>query len=122
MALSGKLNGVVADPGAAALGPLLAAIERTAEPGALRRLAEIVETHRTDDLDAAISATGLDGLANTIVEAWYTGVVTGPGGEREDVLADDALVWRALDFTKAPGQCAIDSWADKPTAAEDDPQ
>ena len=58
-------------------------------------------------LDRLLTGTGRDAdadLAGRIVAAWYTGVHPTMGGPTVPAF-QDALVWRALDFTKPPGRC-----------------
>lgn len=54
-------------------------------------------------------------LARRIVVAWYSGIYPAADGPTVRA-ADDALVWRALDFTKPPGRCSMvpGDWSDPP--------
>ena len=54
-------------------------------------------------------------LARRIVVAWYSGIYPAAGGPTVRA-ADDALVWRALDFTNPPGRCSVNpgDWSDPP--------
>jgi hypothetical protein len=113
-AASARLNGLASGLDPATLKRFFTALEDAVGAEPLRRLAEIAARHDGDALDAAIAAAGLDPAANTVVAAWYTGIVVAPDGTRQAILWDDALVWAALDFTKPPAQCAGTSWADEP--------
>ena len=66
---------------------------------------------------AALVAEGGSGgaFANEIVAAWYSGSYVTSAGPAAFNLPD-ALVWRALDFTKSPGHCGGPTgyWADGP--------
>ena len=58
---------------------------------------------------------GDEELARQIAVAWYSGMhpsVAGPSPRAHH----DALVWRALEFTRPPGQCAATSeaWSEPP--------
>jgi hypothetical protein len=61
-------------------------------------------------------ASGRDAdLANAVVAAWYSGIYdTGHG--QAVASFDQALMWRALTFTKPFGECGGDTgyWADPP--------
>ncbi|MCP4329518.1 MAG: hypothetical protein GY791_13910 [Alphaproteobacteria bacterium] len=120
LSFSNKLNGLIPDQGLAELDRFFAAIQASTDPAQLRRLAELVEAHQTGDLDAVIADAGLDDLANTIVKAWYTGIVTDRDGTQHSILWNGALVWRALDFTKPPAHCDWISWADAPPTGGED--
>jgi hypothetical protein len=60
------------------------------------------------------------GLADKILEYWYTGVYDQPGGG-EQVVATfvDALTWQALTYTKPQTICGpkSDFWAERPEVA-----
>ena len=114
LAASNTLNGLPSDLDPAILDRMFRALREAVGTEPLRHLAAVVARHDGDALDAAIAAAGLDQAANTVVAAWYSGIVTAPDGTRRAILRDDALVWTALDFTKPPAQCAGTSWADKP--------
>jgi hypothetical protein len=66
---------------------------------------------------AELVASGASGgaLADEIVAAWYSGSYVTSAGPAAFNLPD-ALVWRALDFTKPPGLCggATGYWAAPP--------
>lgn len=72
-------------------------------------------------VERLLSGTALDAdsdLARRIVVAWYSGIYPAAGGPTVRA-ADDALVWRALDFTKRPGRCSVNpgDWSDPPVGA-----
>lgn len=59
--------------------------------------------------------SGEDELARQIAVAWYSGMH--PDGAGTSLRAYyDALVWRALEFTKPPGQCSATpgDWSEPP--------
>jgi hypothetical protein len=66
---------------------------------------------------AVLVAEGGSGgaLADEIVAAWYSGSYATSAGTAAFNLTD-ALVWRALDFTKVPGICGGGTgyWASEP--------
>ncbi len=69
-------------------------------------------------LAAAIEGGDRDGagsIERDLVAAWYTGLVSGEEGTRL-VTYQDALIWRALPFTKPAGLCGgpMGYWADPP--------
>jgi hypothetical protein len=82
---------------------------------ALTGLAGVVNETKPADLDAALHAQGLDDIANDLVAAWYSGIVT-RGGTRQVVLYDHACMWSAMSFTKPIGRCggATNYWSDPP--------
>lgn len=57
-------------------------------------------------------------LARQIAVAWYSGMHPGAGGTSMRAYYD-ALVWRALDYTRPPGQCgaAPEDWSEPPAGA-----
>ncbi|MYD69435.1 MAG: hypothetical protein F4W89_01635 [Acidobacteria bacterium] len=71
-------------------------------------------------LERLLAGTGADedtDLARRIVAAWYTGVHPTAGGPTAPAF-QDALVWRALDFTKPPGRCTRPGeWSAPPVVA-----
>ncbi len=76
-------------------------------------------------LDRLLSGTGGDAegeLARRIAVAWYSGIHPAAGGPAVRTF-HDALVWRALDFTKPPGVCsaAPGDWSVPPARAETRP-
>lgn len=82
---------------------------------ALTRLARIVSETSATEIGAALTAHGLDALANELVAAWYSGIVT-QGNASRVVLYADAYMWSAMSFTKPMGRCGGTSndWADPP--------
>jgi hypothetical protein len=54
-------------------------------------------------------------LGNAIVGAWYSGVYS-TGKDEAVATFNDALVWQALSFTKAPGNCGGETgyWSQPP--------
>jgi hypothetical protein len=101
-ALSARLTGVaVADLDPIAAGKLLAGFISLGRGGNLARL---------------VADPGLTGgaLADDIVAAWYSGSYVTRAGEAAIDLRN-ALVWKALDFTKPRGECggATGYWAER---------
>lgn len=94
---------------------MLAAFDTPQRRSALTRLARVVSETKPAELDAALRAQGLDGLANDLVAAWYSGVVT-QGTASRVVLYADAYMWSAMSFTKPMGRCGgmTNDWADPP--------
>ena len=95
---------------------LLAAFGTPHRRAALTRLARVVNEAGSADLDAALRAQNLDGIAGELVAAWYAGLVT-QGKASQVVLYANAYMWPAMSFTKPMGQCggATNYWADPPT-------
>jgi hypothetical protein len=83
---------------------------------ALSHLARVVSEAAPADLDTELRAKGLDGIANELVAAWYSGLVT-QGESSHVVLYADAYMWSAMSFTKPMGRCGgvTNYWADPPT-------
>jgi hypothetical protein len=100
-ALSARLTGVaVAKLDATAAGKLLAGLVSMGRGGELARLAADRRGRRGT-------------LANDIVAAWYSGsYATRAGAAAIDLR--NALVWKALHFTKPRGECggATGYWAE----------
>lgn len=94
---------------------MLAAFGTPERRAALTRLARVVSETKPAELDAALRAQGLDGLAADLVAAWYSGVVT-QGTTSRVVLYADAYMWSAMSFTKPMGRCGgtTNYWADPP--------
>jgi hypothetical protein len=113
-AVSAALTGYPA-PSAADATKLLAAFGTSKRRAALTRLARVVNGAGSADLDAALRAQGLEGIADELVAAWYSGLVT-QGKTSQVVLYADAYMWSAMSFTKPMGQCGgvTNSWADPP--------
>ena len=113
--VSAALTGYPA-PSAAAATKLLAACGTPARRAALTRLARVVDGAGSADLDAALRAQGLEDIADELVAAWYSGVVT-QGRTPQVGLYAGAYMWSAMSFTKPMGQCggATNYWADPPT-------
>ena len=112
-AVSAALTGYP-PPSAADATKLLAAFGT--RRAALTRLDRVVNGAGSADLDAALRAQGLDGIADELVAAWYSGLVT-QGKTSQVVLYADAYMWSAMSFTKPMGQCGgvTNYWADPPT-------
>lgn len=70
---------------------------------------------KEDGLSALADGTKNDALSAEIVEAWYTGVSPDPD-DLEVLTYTDALLWRAMDYTKPMGYCggAMGYWAEPP--------
>ena len=81
----------------------------------LARLDALVASTPAAQLTAALRAQGLDGIANDLVAAWYSGVAA-QGKQQKLVLYADAYMWSAMSFTKPMGQCGgvTGYWADPP--------
>ena len=94
---------------------MLAAFGTPERRAALTRLAHVVGETKPAELDAALRANGLDGLAAELVAAWYSGVVA-QGTTSRVVLYADASMWSAMSFTKPMGRCGgvTNYWADPP--------
>jgi hypothetical protein len=112
-ALSAKLTG---DPpaDAGALAKVMRAFATPERRASLVALAKLVTNTPPAELDAAIAAHKLDSVANDLVAAWFSGIVTTPKGQL--VLYADALMWRAMTYTKPMGVCGrvTNYWADPP--------
>lgn len=82
---------------------------------ALAALAEVVAATPAAGLDAALAARKLDGVANDLVAAWYSGIVAN-GARQTLVLYADAYVWTAMTFSKPMGVCGGPTgyWANPP--------
>ncbi len=53
-------------------------------------------------------------LAEAVIGAWYTGLISVDSGLRL-VTYDDALLWQSMDYTKPPGFCdSFGAWAKAP--------
>lgn len=99
-ALSVRLTGVP-DLDATAAGKLLDGFLSTGHGG---------------ELGAMIAEGGSGGaFADEIVAAWYSGRYATAAGPAAFNLPD-ALLWRALDFTKPPGRCGGSTgyWSEQP--------
>ena len=113
-ALSSALTGVSSlDPSDVAA--IQAAFSTPARRADLAKLAQIVASKPASDLPQAVQAARLESLANDLVAAWYSGVVTTASGARV-VLYVDALVWSAMTFSKPMGVCGGPTgyWANPP--------
>ena len=113
--LSAALTGATMDdPNGTA--KVLAAFDTPARRSSLRALAALVESTPPADLDAALKARKLDGLANDIVSTWYSGLA-GTGKTQKVVLYLEALVWSAMPGGKPMGVCGGPTgyWAEPPT-------
>lgn len=74
----------------------------------LQALAKVVRENPGDLLTPAITAAGLDDVANRIIEVFYTGIVT-RDGKKVVLHYVDTLQWETmLDFTKAPSRCGAE--------------
>ena len=113
-ALSAALTGYPAAD-AATNAKMLRAFATPARRAHLAALARIVAQTPAAGLDAALAAQKLDGIANDLVGAWYSGIVTN-GKAQTLVLYTGALVWTAMTFSKPMGVCGgpTDYWASPP--------
>jgi len=94
---------------------MLAAFATPERRAALIQIARVVAERRPGDLDSELSARGLDRVADELVAAWYSGVVTNGQASRV-VLYANAYMWSAMTFTKPMGRCGgpTNHWADPP--------
>ena len=99
---STALTGYPSNAGDAA--KMRAAFATPERRAALARLERLVTATPATDLDRALHANGLDAIANELVAAWYSGIVT-QGRVDRLVLYIDAYVWSAMSFTKPMGMC-----------------
>ena len=97
------------------LAKMLAAFATPERRAALVRLERLVAATPAAGLDEALRANGLEALANDLVAAWYSGIVT-HGKVQELVLYIDAYVWSAMSFTKPMGMCGgmTGYWSEPP--------
>jgi hypothetical protein len=82
----------------------------------LDALVDLAAATPADALGAAITAAGLDDMANEFTGAVYSGMA-GPDDDLQVVTYDDALCWGALPFTKPGAQCGglPGYWRDLPS-------
>ena len=94
---------------------MFTAFATTDRRAALTKLARIVAETPASRLDAVLRSSGLEGLANDLVAAWYSGVV-GTGNRAKLVLYADAYVWSSMTFSKPMGVCGgvTGYWAKPP--------
>lgn len=112
--LSATLNGYPAGDATVAA-KVFRAFGTPVRRAALGRLASLVAATPTAQLAAAISAQGLDTVANELVSVWYSGLVTTAKGPQL-VLYTDAYVWTAMTWSKPMGVCGGPTgyWANPP--------
>lgn len=112
--LSAALTGYPAAD-AATNAKMLRAFATPARRAQVAALAQVVAGTPTAGLDAAIAAAKLDGVANELVGAWFSGIVTN-GKTPTLVLYTGALVWTAMTFSKPMGVCGGPTgyWANPP--------
>ena len=105
------------DPQVAAA--MLRALDQSVGRANLARLAALAAKTPPGELDAALRAAGLAGIAEVVVMALYSGVVAGPGGLYV-VTYDNALVWQACAWTKPNAFCggATNYWANAPAGTK----
>ncbi len=103
------------EPDAATAAKMLRAFATPQRRAALAALADVVAATPAAELDAALAARRLDGVANDLVAAWFSGIVT-DGTRRSLVLYTDAYVWTAMTFSKPMGVCGGPTgyWAEPP--------
>ncbi|HJU21985.1 MAG TPA: sugar dehydrogenase complex small subunit [Casimicrobiaceae bacterium] len=113
-AVSMALTGYAA-PSTVNAAKMLAAFGTAKRRAALSRLTHLVIAAQPGDVDAALRAQRLDGIADELVAAWYSGLVT-QGNASKVVLYTDAYMWSAMSFTKPIGRCGgvTNHWADPP--------
>ena len=99
------------------VGKMMRAFATPARRASLATLVQVVATTPPPELDATLKSRKLDGIANDLVAAWYSGVVTN-GSKSQLVLYADALMWTAMTYTKPMGVCGgvTGYWADPPSA------
>lgn len=104
-----------ASPSASDTNAMFGAFATTDRRAALARLAKIVADTPPDRLDEALRTNSLDRLAEDLVAAWYSGIVTN-GKVQRLVLYTDAYMWSAMSFTKPMGVCGgvTGYWKDPP--------
>jgi len=85
------------------------------EAAALSKLHAIVTGDAEEQWDQAINAAGLKPLAESLMQAWYTGSF-GQGDNERILTYLDAFVWHACGYTKPPTRCDTNfgAWADAP--------
>jgi hypothetical protein len=85
------------------------------EAADLVKLHDIVRSNPPAAWEPMIASAGLSNLAETLVSAWYTGMV-GEGANQRVLSYLGAFVWYACGYTKPPTQCDWDfgAWADPP--------
>ncbi|MFO1314662.1 MAG: sugar dehydrogenase complex small subunit [Burkholderiales bacterium] len=112
--LSAALTGYP-EADAATVGKMLRAFATPQRRAALAALGDVVAATPAADLDAALAARKLDGIAGDLVAAWYSGIVA-DGTQPSLVLYTDAYVWTAMTFSKPMGVCGGPTgyWADPP--------
>jgi hypothetical protein len=110
--LTSLLTGLL--PGDASL-PELFLQAFSADAADLGKLHAIVTEHPEAEWDGAIAAAGLKQLAESLIEAWYTGSITQTSQERVLTYLD-AFVWHACSYAKPPTRCDTNfgAWADAP--------
>lgn len=79
-------------------------------------LSNLLASGKADALAAPAQGAADPALDQQIVTDWYSGVQQTPAGE-EVVAYTDALIWRALDYTKPQGWCGGETgyWALPPS-------
>lgn len=114
-ALSKPLTGFAYEDSAVAASMLRA---MTAAFGAqpLQKIASIASSTPSSGLAAALREAGLDGVAQRVIVALYSGVVDTPSGPVVFAYTD-ALAWRAVPWTKPNAVCGgpTDYWATAPS-------
>ncbi|MEP2881403.1 MAG: sugar dehydrogenase complex small subunit [Sulfitobacter sp.] len=78
-------------------------------------LKAFADIDRKDDLAALAEGAEDQALSNEIAAAWYSGVSPDPG-DLEVITYTDALMWRAMNYTKPMAYCGgpMGYWADPP--------
>jgi hypothetical protein len=112
--LSKKLCSMPIDDGSLADAIQTALVDQYAVED-LRRLADLLNSASSQDVERLVAGSGLHELAKSIVSVWYSGLLG--TGERTRLLAyEEALVWRATSYAKAPGTCGeFGDWITKPS-------
>jgi len=112
--LSAALTGYPV-PDAATVGKMMKAFATPARRASLAALAGVVAGTPAAELDAVLRARQLDTVANDLVSAWYSGIVTN-GTRQQLVLYTSAFVWTAMTYSKPMGVCggATGYWANPP--------
>lgn len=127
LAGSSRLTGIQLDGTYNQMGAeLWAELVKLHGPLHYERVISVTMQHDGDDSSLAkkLEFGGLMDSAQRIIRAWYTGMVEIPDSGRPGltttavVTYNDAVVWRACDFTKPPATCGgpFGYWHEPPQA------
>jgi hypothetical protein len=117
-ALSRPLTGFAYDDPAVA-SEMLRAMTAAFGAQSLSRIATLAASTPVAALGDALRNAGLDGVAQRVLVALYSGTVTTPKGPVVFAYTD-ALGWRAVPWTKANAVCGgpTDYWTDPPAGVK----